>query len=157
MGYLLILNGSIIPRVLPAAVIGGWIGGITNAGWLDGMFGMDVDKELFEHPYSFQLFGIVFGYLCIARLNISYARYWEGVSQIKIMYSKWADACSQILAFDRLDDAAINIEKEPFCAHIVQLFCQLSALATTRLHAETIDFRNEHELDGDFDLLVKGA
>jgi len=156
LSYLLVLHGSLLPRLLPATAVGGVIGGITSAGLLDGPLGMDVAKDLFEHPYSFQLFGIVFGYLCIARLNISYQRYWEGVSQVKIMYSKWADACTQILAFDRLDDIAVDISGEPFCKHIVNLFVQLSALATVRLHAETIDFRNEHEMDADYEKLCRG-
>eukprot|EP00966_Prymnesium_polylepis_P305260 7053990-Prymnesium_polylepis.1 len=73
------------------------------------------------------------------------------------MYSKWADACTQILAFDRLDDIAVDISGEPFCKHIVNLFVQLSALATVRLHAETIDFRNEHEMDADYEKLCRGA
>ena len=43
---------------------------------------------LLQHPYAFQLFGLVFGYLSVSRLNISFGRYWEGVTQIKIMHSK---------------------------------------------------------------------
>ena len=34
-------------------------------------------KEFFGDPYSMQMYGIVFGYLSIARLTVSYQRYWE--------------------------------------------------------------------------------
>ena len=34
-------------------------------------------KEFFGDPYSMQVYGIVFGYLSIARLTVSYQRYWE--------------------------------------------------------------------------------
>jgi hypothetical protein len=36
-----------------------------------------------SHPYTFQLVGLVFGYLMVTRINMSYARYWEGVTMIK--------------------------------------------------------------------------
>ena len=98
----------------------------------------EATQQLFEHPYAFQLFGIVFGYLSIARLNISFARYWEGVTQIKVMHSKWADAVMQILAFDRLDSDDVDISGDPFCAQLVRAFCQLSALATMHLHEEAL-------------------
>ena len=37
----------------------------------------DEVKEAFGDPYSMQMYGIVFGYLSIARLTVSYQRYWE--------------------------------------------------------------------------------
>ena len=76
--------------------------------------------------------------MSIARLNISFARYWEGVTQIKVMHSKWADAVMQILAFDRLDSDDVDISGDPFCAQLVRAFCQLSALATMHLHEEAL-------------------
>ena len=80
-----------------------------------------------------QLFGLVFGYLSIARLNISYNRYWEGATELHVLHSKWADAASQTLAFDRIDDAREDISDD-FCMHIVRLFSQFSAVATAMLH-----------------------
>jgi hypothetical protein len=37
----------------------------------------DEVKEFFGDPYSMQMYGIVFGYLSIARMTVSYQRYWE--------------------------------------------------------------------------------
>ena len=66
------------------------------------------------------------------------SRYWEGVSYIKVMHSKWADAVLQILSFDRSHDPELRIEDEPFCQHVVHQFKQLSALATIHLHGEKV-------------------
>ena len=48
------------------------------------------------------------------------------------MHSKWADACAQILAFDQSKSIRTSLKDEPFCVHIVRLFCQLSSAATMR-------------------------
>lgn len=53
---------------------------------------------------------------------------------VKNMHSKWADACGQIIAFDRALSTECNLTSDPFCCHIVRLFSQLSAMATMRLH-----------------------
>jgi hypothetical protein len=50
------------------------------------------------------------------------------------MHSKWADACGQIIAFDRALSTECNLTNDPFCCHIVRLFSQMSAMATMRLH-----------------------
>ena len=47
----------------------------------------------------------------------------------RLLHSKWADAASQTLAFDRIDDAREDISDD-FCMHIVRLFSQFSAVAT---------------------------
>ena len=69
------------------------IGGIFASGLVDRT-GIYI-RDYFGHPYAMQLVGLVFGYLMIARLNVSYGRYWEGVTNVKTMLSKWADACMQ--------------------------------------------------------------
>ena len=81
-----------------------------------------------------RVFGIVFGFLCVARLNICYSRYWEGVTHVKMMHSKWSDAAAQAVAFDRVKSPDCDLTSEPFCHHLVHLFSQLSALATMELH-----------------------
>ena len=53
---------------------------------------------------------------------------------VKNMHSKWADACGQIIAFDRALTTETNLTSDPFCCHIVRLFSQMSAMATMRLH-----------------------
>lgn len=50
-----------------------------------------------------------------------------------MMHSKWADACTQILAFDQVRSPTCDLRGEPFCRHVVRLFMQMSAMATLRL------------------------
>ena len=128
LSYLYKLRGSLLPRCLPAMLLGAAISAAVEVA--EGFYDVEV---VLGDKYSMQLFGLVFGYLSIARLNISYNRYWEGASQIHIMHSKWADAASQALAFDRIDDAREDIDDD-FCVHVVRLFCQFSAMATATLH-----------------------
>ena len=140
LAYLCRLQGSLLPRVLPCVIVSGVLAYLTATDVMDTILGQEKGRfknETFDHPYAFQLFGIVFGYLTVARLNWSYNRYWEGVTHIKVMHSKWADAATQVLAFDRLDDSSTSIVDDPCCRHIVRLFSQLSALATMRLHVES--------------------
>lgn len=133
--YLKTLRGSLLPACLPAMIFAGLIGGFFACGAVDS--GGWPIRDFFGHPYAMQLLGLVFGYLSVARLNVSYERYWEGVSQIKIMHSKWSQACSQLLAFDRVTSVDEDVGTDPFCAAVVRLFCQLSAVATLTLHTDS--------------------
>ena len=129
------LRGSLLPRCLPYMALSTTIGALVRSKVLEigiiDAFGED------PHQYGMQLFGLVFGYLMIARVSISYNRYWEGSTHIKMMHSKWADACSQAIVFDRIDDHRIDMQHDEFCSHIVKLFSQLSAMATLRLHVQS--------------------
>jgi hypothetical protein len=97
--YLLVVRGSLIPRILPMAILGGLMSALTCTGIFDRLIGV---TEILSHPYSFQVYGTVFGSLSVSRLTIAYNRHWEGVTQVKVMYSKFTDACQLILSFDSL-------------------------------------------------------
>lgn len=130
--YLVQLSGSVVPRCIPAMIVGGSISFIFSVGWVDKA-GFPI-RDYFGHPYAMQLLGLVFGYLSIARLNVSLTRYWEGVTQLKTMHSKWADACSQAVTYDRLTNSGVQLTNDGFCLHIVRLFQQLSVVAIMNLH-----------------------
>ena len=134
LGYLLLIRGSALPRCIPPAIVACAINYVAQRWpqWFGA--GEDTDGHWLGHPYTFQLVGIVFGYLMVTRINMSYSRYWEGVTMIKQMHSKWADACGQIVSFDRALSTECNLTTDPFCCHIVRLFSQMSAMATMRLH-----------------------
>ena len=71
-------RGSVLPRCMPAAIAAGVFNGLIAADYID-LAGSDVKTgDYLSHPYTFQLVGIVFGYLMVTRINMSYARYWEG-------------------------------------------------------------------------------
>ena len=139
--YLIQLKGSLLPRCLGPATVAGTIAGLVASGSLDKIAKQEF-KTWFGHPLSVQLIGIVLGYLCIARLNMCYSRYWEGVTHVKMMHSKWADACSQIIAFDQCDKPICDLSSEPFCRHIVHLFSSMSAMAVLQLHV--VDSSSTH-------------
>ena len=135
LGYLCSLRGSALPRCIPPSIVAIGVNVICHR-WPHIFSGGENDdpSAWIGHPYTFQLVGLVFGYLIITRINMSYSRYWEGVTMIKQMHSKWADACGQIISFDRALSTECNLTSDPFCCHIVRLFSQMSAMATMRLH-----------------------
>ena len=141
LSYLTQLSGSLLPRCLPLMIVSGLVAGFVADGAVDRWTNYDF-QDIFGETYSMSLFGVVFGYLSVARLNISYNRYWEGITNLKQMHSKWFDACCQILAFDQLEttrksaDGEPCLTEEPWCRHIVRLFAQLSAMSTLLLHSE---------------------
>ena len=82
LSYLLHMKGVLFPRLLPVMILGGVLAGLVASEEVDVMDWCEDDdgNRLFEHPYAFQLFGLVFGYMSVARLNISINRYFEGVT-----------------------------------------------------------------------------
>jgi len=132
LNYFFYYRGSVLPRCLPPAIVAC----LFNWAILEGHIELwtDESSEFLAHPYTFQLVGLVFGYLTVYRISMSYNRYWEGVTMVKNMHSKWADACGQVIAFDRSKSSECDLTTDPFCCHIVRLFSQMSAMATMRLH-----------------------
>ena len=68
LSYLFMASGSLIPRTLPFVLLSGGMSLMLTAGPFEAIFGWDA--KFFTHPYSMQLFGLVFGYLAISRTNI---------------------------------------------------------------------------------------
>ena len=145
--YLLRLDGSLLPKTLPSMLLAGIISGLTAAGYVDHVF-QDQVKEFFGDPYSMQMYGIVFGYLSIARLTVSYQRYWEGETHVRTMHAKWMESFSQVIAFDRIDESQSDLSQEAYCLHMLKLYTQVSALATMRLHLEDCDGLELNPLKG---------
>ena len=129
--------------MLVSALVGGWM---ASPSGIAALAEYDKARELFGETYGMQVFGIVFGFLSVARLNICYSRYWEGVTHIKMMHSKWSDACAQAVAFDRVKDHSCDLTKEPFCRHLIHLFSQLSAMATMSLHVNKAGLANANDV-----------
>ena len=110
LGYLLRCTGSLIPRAIPLMVLAGSLAGVFTSGLANDYFYTD-PRDFFNDPYSISLIGVVFGYLSVARLNMCYNRYWEGVSHIKSMYSKWSDAFSQAIVLDRIESHGNDLDE----------------------------------------------
>ena len=134
LSYFLHVRGSLVPRALPAMFVSGAIFVVLFLRVLDPYVGWDL-STFFDDPFSMQMYGLVFGFLSINRLAQCYNRYWEGVSEVVTMYSKWLECAAQVISFDRIDDASTDVSQEPFVAHIVRLFVQLSTMAMLSLHS----------------------
>ena len=146
--YMFRCRGSVLFRVIPVSIFSTVLAVVVSTygdELMDALGYPGEFRDLMGHPYAMQLFGNVFGYLTVNRITTSYSRYWEGVTVVKNMHSKWADACGQILNFDRVQTVNTDLTDEPFCRHIVRLFSQLSAMATMRLHVDDAMENNAFE------------
>ena len=119
------LYGSVLPRCFLHALFSALLGGIMEYFQLD-LFNYRV---VWQHPYALQLFSMVLGFSLVMRIQIAYARYWEGATQCFQASSKWIDAAMQMVAFDEASKDAFS-EKGfefrlavclPACDHSPQL------------------------------------
>jgi len=78
-------------------------------------------------PYAHQIFTFGLSFLVIMRTNLSYSRYWEGISELVAMHSKWTDGVSQIIAFDELASGSAANTGPKFRYHVVHLMSLMSA------------------------------
>merc|ERR1712196_68281 len=51
--------------------------------------------NIFNHPYVYQVYTFVLGFVIVFRCNLAYQRFWEGRSCLELMTSKWSDAALQ--------------------------------------------------------------
>jgi putative membrane protein len=70
LDVILRVRGSVLPRLLPRALVGGAIGGV--AAWAFDEHGTKLA------PIAHTLIGVALGLLLVFRTNASYDRYWEG-------------------------------------------------------------------------------
>jgi len=101
------------------------------------------------HHYGMHALGVVVGFAVVFRTNLGWSRYWEAVGQLHIMYSKWGDAFSQVLAF-----ATVTVERaaatqtdagdatcervEAILEELMRNFILMSAISAHRLtHGDT--------------------
>ena len=88
--------GSVLPRSIPFAVLGSLQGGFMKATqkWDWDVLGLEY-QETWYHPYTLHVLGMVLGFSLVMRIQIAYARFWEGTTQCHQASSKWADAAMQ--------------------------------------------------------------
>jgi predicted membrane chloride channel (bestrophin family) len=59
------------------------------------------DRDQFiSHPYAFQLFAYLLGFLMVFRTNFAYQRYWEAIGMVQAMGAKWLDGACMGITFD---------------------------------------------------------
>lgn len=57
-------------------------------------------SEFISHPYAFQLFAYLLGFLMVFRTNFAYQRYWEAMGHVQAMGAKWLDGALMGICFD---------------------------------------------------------
>jgi len=61
--------------------------------------------EFIDHPYAFQLFAYMLGFLMVFRTNFAYQRYWEAMGMLQAMGAKWIDGACMGITFDAGGDS----------------------------------------------------
>merc|ERR1719476_707055 len=62
----------------------------------------DIESVLapfFASFYVINAINMFIGWAVVHRMNLAWTRYWEGLSQLHTMYSKWLDSFTMIVAF----------------------------------------------------------
>lgn len=130
--------GSVFYRwdsILWGLVIAGMGCGVQY--WLDSG---DLDSAI-QNQYGFQAFGVGLTFCIVFRAQNAWNRYWEAVTQLHFMYSKWTDAFSLFQAFAEVTKmAAEKSNNESKIDYLLEkqrklraTFALLSAVAVDRL------------------------
>jgi len=131
--------GSPFPRTIPFVALSV---GLTTALQLAGEWKRTI-VDAFGHPYPFQVYAFVIGFLVVLRTNHALARFMEARGGVEQMQSKWADAALMLQAFDGVagGDKKKTDGSDAFIARIVHLLSLLHALALQQLRGDE-DVRN---------------
>ena len=132
---LLTCAGSAIPRaVIPAIVSTAFTAMLVMLG------DHPVLMALFSHPYPYTVFANMVGFALVFRTNVAYNRYWEGISNVRTMTSKWGDAAMEVLSFDCHckpgSSGTFESSRATFFAAACHRFSLLHALACAHLRRE---------------------
>ena len=82
--------GSTLPRAFPFAVFS------SVLTWIVEEYANDQTRLWLDHPYPYQMYAWVVGFVLIFRSNFGYQRYWEGRTRIQDMSSKWIDGAAMV-------------------------------------------------------------
>jgi predicted membrane chloride channel (bestrophin family) len=102
------------------------------------------DREVMEHPYPFQVFCFVLGFLLVFRTNFAYNRYIQGVQHVSQMTSKWGDAALQLLCFDTMAKPTEEDDRKKLRVEAAHLFSLMHAMALLKLRGDS-NLENIHE------------
>ena len=94
---LLSATGSAIPRAVIPAFLAFMLATI-----IEETVSQEYLNHIFAHPYPYTIFANLVGFTLIYRTNIAYSRYWEGITQCRLMSSKWGDSAVHVMSMDCL-------------------------------------------------------
>jgi predicted membrane chloride channel (bestrophin family) len=142
--------GSVLTKAFPFGVIGAvWAVILAE---VIGDIHPDGKKNLFYHPWAYQVFSVCVTFTLVFRNSISYNRFWEACTQITFMRSKMGDVAMQAMAFDRIYNTELAVadqknwdgqstlyKTQRFQRRIVHLVSLLHASALLALRKRTVD------------------
>ncbi|KAF4683812.1 Zinc finger, RAN-binding domain containing 2 [Perkinsus olseni] len=137
-------RGSNYASMAPYAAIGLGIG----FAFLFARENLEVVANQLEHPFALQIYTYIFGFVVVFRTKMAYDRYWEAMTNLSLMVSKWGDAFMQLVAFSNATIEGADVASRPAVAEdlykfqrdLIHLFSLMSALAMRTLadpHNET--------------------
>ncbi len=145
MHVFIMCSGSVLPRALIPCAISIVVCQLVliEAGETDDSRSalgaqLSVFRNYLRHPYPHQITSVLIGFMMVFRVQLSYQRFWEGITVLTDMWTKWYDAAVQVCAFDEMarDPAA---ETGPgFRAHAMHLFSLMSACGLLEIKRETL-------------------
>ena len=89
------LYGSAVPRAAPFAALSAGL-----AALLHFYPGAEYFEALWRHPYPYQLFAFIVGFILVFRSNYGYSRYWQGRTSLQRMGAAWSDMCMRAMVFE---------------------------------------------------------
>ena len=98
-----------------------------------------VFHEFLRHPYPHQISSVMIGFMMVFRVQLSYQRYWEGISEMTDMFTKWYDAAVQVCAFDELSVGEAAENGPAFRKHAIHLFSLMSTCSVLELKREKLE------------------
>jgi len=141
---LLRLRGSAIPRCLGAAIMSTMFS-LFCVALRDQRFpyiGTLFDHvEEMVHPSALSIYASILGYVIVFRTNMALGRYWEGMTAVTQMESKWGDSFALINAFINSSMPFCKQEERLKLIYLRRMICRwfslMSAIAMCSLrHAE---------------------
>ena len=85
-----------------------------------------VMSELFVQPYSHYIISYMLGFLMIFRVQLSYQRYWDGVTNLTESLNRLNCAAGMVIAFDEVAEGEVAIRGFKWREHMMHLFSLLA-------------------------------
>mmetsp|Transcript_84036 Transcript_84036/g.162167 ORF Transcript_84036/g.162167 Transcript_84036/m.162167 type:complete len:241 (+) Transcript_84036:90-812(+) len=126
-------HSRLVCQITGSVVFGDWrqiLTGLFLAAEAAGLhYLIDTEHSLapnIPNSYGLQTLGMVVAFAIVFRVNLAWQRYWEALTSVHCMYSKWGDAFMQFSTFCACDLA--KLKSKP--ARAVEMDEKISALET---------------------------
>lgn len=129
------ITGSIYPRCLPHILISCSVVATLKA--LEYWTDITWFKEVFDHPYVYQIYTFVLGFIMVFRSSLAYSRFWEGRTELETMSAKWGDAALLSVVFDNASKDGVVPTKDQWRWQLLSLTSLLHGMSLASLGGVT--------------------